>query len=83
MPKTTEIERRFVALDEKKNAEDYNFKHFHAGILFEDGKRTFEAKGICAGEIAPDFELPKVGGGSLRLSDLRGKPVALHFGSYS
>ncbi len=77
------VEQRFAALEEKKAAEDYNFEHFTTGILIEDGKRTIEAKGIGAGEIAPDFELPEVGGGSLRLSDLRGKPVLLHFGSYS
>ena len=78
-----EIERRFDALDERKAANDYNFKHFHTGILLEDGKRTVEAKGICAGDFAPDFELPQVGGGSIRLSDLRGKPTILHFGSFS
>jgi len=31
------------------------------------------------GTIAPDFELPRDGGGSLRLSSLRGKPVVLYF----
>ncbi len=77
------VERRFAALDEKKAANDYNFEHFHTGILIEDGVRTIQAQGVCAGELAPDFELSKVGGGSLRLSDLRGKPVLLHFGSYS
>ncbi|WP_159585857.1 peroxiredoxin [Chelativorans xinjiangense] len=28
---------------------------------------------------APDFELPRDGGGSLRLSELHGKPVVLYF----
>jgi len=31
------------------------------------------------GTIAPDFELPSDGGGSVRLSELRGKPVVLYF----
>ncbi len=31
------------------------------------------------GDIAPDFDLPCDGGGQLRLSDLRGKPVVLYF----
>lgn len=31
------------------------------------------------GQTAPDFELPRSGGGSLRLSSLRGKPVVLYF----
>ncbi len=43
----------------------------------------FESLAIAPGELAPDFELPQVGGGSVRLSDLRGKPTILHFGSYS
>lgn len=77
------VERQFAALDERKNEQDYNFEHFTTGILIEDGKRTIKAEGILPGEIAPDFELPKVGGGMLRLSDLRGKPVILHFGSYT
>ncbi|MEN8143821.1 MAG: redoxin domain-containing protein, partial [Gemmatimonadota bacterium] len=34
---------------------------------------------IKAGEAAPDFELETDGGGSLRLSDLRGKRVILFF----
>ncbi|MFC6488684.1 peroxiredoxin [Nitratireductor sp. GCM10026969] len=31
------------------------------------------------GSEAPDFELPRDGGGTLRLSELRGKPVVLYF----
>lgn len=31
------------------------------------------------GQEAPDFELPRDGGGSVRLSSLRGKPVVLYF----
>ena len=31
------------------------------------------------GQPAPDFDLPRAGGGSLRLSELRGKPVVLYF----
>ncbi len=31
------------------------------------------------GQEAPDFELPRDGGGTIRLSDLRGKPVVLYF----
>ncbi len=80
-----EISRRFQSLDEgkRKNFEEYNYEHFKTKVLLEDGQRTIEARGIKPGEIAPDFELPRVGGGTLRLSDLRGKPTILHFGSYS
>ncbi|MDK1489481.1 peroxiredoxin [Sinorhizobium sp. 7-81] len=31
------------------------------------------------GDVAPDFELPRDGGGSISLSSLRGKPVVLFF----
>lgn len=35
--------------------------------------------GLDKGSEAPDFELPRDGGGTLRLSALRGKPVVLYF----
>ncbi len=79
----TEIERRFNALDADEKSENYNFEHFKTGILLRDAQRTIEARGIAPGNLAPDFELPQIGGGSVRLSDLRGKPTILHFGSYS
>src|SRR5258708_7027684 len=31
------------------------------------------------GAVAPDFELPSLGGGSIRLSSLRGRAVVLNF----
>lgn len=34
---------------------------------------------LSVGDAAPDFTLPTDGGGSLTLSDLRGKPVVLYF----
>ncbi len=79
----TEIERRFAALDTDEKSDNYNFEHFKTKILLRDIERTAKAQGVQPGELAPDFELPEVGGGSLRLSDLRGRPTILHFGSYS
>lgn len=35
--------------------------------------------GPAVGAVAPEFELPKSGGGSLKLSDLGGTPVVLFF----
>lgn len=36
------------------------------------------------GDMAPDFCLPRLdGSGKVRLSDLRGRPVVLVFGSYT
>lgn len=74
---------RIEELETRKPPEEYNFEHFTTGVLIDDAKRTIRANGICAGEIAPDFELPKVGGGTIRLSDLRGRQVLMHFGSYT
>ena len=59
----------------------YNFDHFRTSHLLADVKATLQARGIRPGELAPDFELPRVDGGTLRLSDLRGGPVLLRFGS--
>ena len=75
--------QQFAALDEKVPLADYNYEHFRTEHLLEDGKRTMTDRGIMPGEIAPDFELPQAGGGTLRLSELRGSPVLLHFGSFS
>ena len=62
---------------------DYNFEHFRFEHLAADVKRTLAADGIQPGEPAPDFELARADGGSLKLSGLRGKPVLLHFGSFT
>lgn len=34
---------------------------------------------LTAGDIAPDFSLPRNGGGTISLSDFAGKPVVLYF----
>ncbi len=80
---TLDAAQRFATLDHKVPLAEYNLEHFRTKHLLEDGKRTLTNRGIQPGEPAPDFALPEVGGGSRRLSDLRGAPVLLHFGSYS
>jgi hypothetical protein len=60
---------------------DYNFEHFRTRHLLLDADGTLTTRGIAPGERAPDFELPAVGGGAIRWSDLRGRPILLHFGS--
>lgn len=65
------------------SALDYNFERFTRAELIRDVQRTWHASGIAAGEMAPDLELPRAGGGSIRLSDMRGRAVLLHFGSYT
>ena len=83
-PVTTSVAtERFAALTEKEPLGEYNYTHFRTKHLLQDAQRTIQKQGILPGEIAPDFELPRAGGGTLRLSELRGKPVLLHFGSYT
>lgn len=49
-----------------------------------DVEAAFASDGPPVGTMAPDFELaPPDGGGSVRLSDRRGRPVALIFGSWT
>lgn len=79
----TEIAQRFARLDHKLDLEDYNFEHFRTKHLLSDVWATLQRRGIAPGERAPDWELPRVGGGSLRLSQLRAKPTLLHFGSFT
>jgi hypothetical protein len=75
--------QRYASLPDKWSADQYNFDHFGAKEWLYDAWLLFSARGVKPGELAPDFELPKVGGGTLRLSDLRDKPVLLHFGSFT
>ncbi len=78
---TSQIAREFISLEERQSPNEYNYDHFSTKHLIEDVKHTFTKQGIELGAIAPDFELPRADGGTLRLSELRGRPVVLHFGS--
>ncbi len=80
----TDASEQFAGLSEKEPMGEYNYQHFRTKHLLQDAQRTLTKRGVLPGQMAPDFELPRAGGGgSLRLSDLRGKPVLLHFGSYT
>lgn len=79
-PEAAEI---FARLPDRLPETAYNFGHFRFEHLKQDVERTLDRSGIPPGDLAPDFELPLVGGGTLRLSDLRGKPALLHFGSFT
>ena len=61
----------------------YNFAHFRTGHLLADAFRTVRGAGVRPGKAAPDFSLPSADGEPLRLSSLLGRPVLLHFGSYT
>lgn len=84
-PDAPDAPARFATLERAESLEDYNFQHFRTKHLAQDGRRTVAAEGIAPGELAPDFELPRAddAGATLRLSDLRGRPVLLHFGSFT
>jgi hypothetical protein len=74
---------RFVRLDHRLSLEDYNYRHFRARHLLGEARRALADFAPRPGEEAPDFELPASIGPDIRLSDLRGRPVLLHFGSFS
>jgi hypothetical protein len=79
-----DVERKFRHMrPELFDLDAYNFEHFRTKHLAYDARATLEQRGIPAGEPAPDFEIPRVDGGTLRLSELRGRPVLLHFGSFT
>jgi cytochrome oxidase Cu insertion factor (SCO1/SenC/PrrC family) len=63
--------------------EVYNYTHFRTEHLLRDGERTLDDSGVLPGELAPDFTLTTTDGLPLRLSELRGQPVLLHFGSFT
>lgn len=77
------VEQRFRKMQGRWSVEEYNFEHFGPEHILFDVKQILTAGGLKPGAMAPDFELPRVGGGQLRLSELRDKPLLLHFGSYT
>ena len=63
--------------------EEYNYKHFRRRHLCEEVGGFLAGRGVRPGALAPEFELPAVGGGTVRLADLRDRPTLLHFGSFT
>lgn len=78
-----EVDLQFANLAGREAPEEYNFSHFRTRHFLNDMRGTAEGRGIPPGEMAPDFRLPAVGGGWIRLSELRPKPVLLRFGSFT
>ena len=73
----------FETLESRVGVEGYNYDHFRTTHLLMDARTNIIGRGIQPGELAPDWELPRAGGGTLRLSEMRGRPVLLHLGSPS
>lgn len=63
--------------------EEYNYDHFGRHHLVEEVGGFLVGRGVRPGAVAPDFELPSVGGDIVRLADLGDRPTLLHFGSYT
>lgn len=61
--------------------ERYNYDHFHRQTLGRDAKLAMMPEGPLPGDQAPDFQLQDTEGREWRLSELRGQPVVLMFGS--
>ena len=72
-------ERAAWLIDRLDPSDDFNFRHFRMRHMLAELLRT----GLPPGRQAPDFELPTTTGTRMRLSDLRGQPVLLHFVSYT
>lgn len=65
------------------DASRYNYTQFRRHHLVEEVVATVSLRGVLPGARAPDFELPRVGGGMLSLAALRDRPTLLHFGSFT
>jgi hypothetical protein len=61
---------------------DYNYKAF-SFAMDPAGVERWLREGPKPGAPAPDFALRTLEGGRVSLSELRGRPVVLEFGSYT
>ena len=70
-------------LGNQRQLNEYNYEHFRPKHLLADLWKTIRGEGLQPGSQAPDFELEPTEGDRVRLSDLRGQPVVLRFGSFT
>jgi len=77
-----DVTQQFAALEQAEPAERYNYTHFRPRHVAGEVVKTIQARGIAPGELAPDFELPAVGGGTWRLAQHLNPPILLRFGSF-
>jgi cytochrome oxidase Cu insertion factor (SCO1/SenC/PrrC family) len=72
-----------AAQDAPNNTGTENYEHYWRKHQLADFERTWRGQGVAPGREAPDFELEAATGERVRLSGLRGRPVVLHFGSFT
>lgn len=70
-------------LGNRRQLYEYNYEHFRPKHLLADLWKTLRGEGLQPGAEAPDFEMETTEGGLVRLSELRGRPVVLRFGSFT
>jgi hypothetical protein len=83
MQKTDMARQPVNPVSRLSHLDNYNFKHFRTKHWLSDMQATIDKCGIAPGMMAPDFELPGVDGLRWRLSEQHGKPILLHFGSFT
>ena len=71
------------ALGNQRQLNEYNYEHFRPKHLLADLWKTIRSEGRQPGALAPDFELESTEGDRVLLSEPRGQPVVLRFGSFT
>jgi hypothetical protein len=75
------VSELFSKMDNCQNAEEYNFEHFTRTILINEIKHSTRPSVLKCGYPAPVFDLEDTERKRQLLSNYKGKPVLLHFGS--
>ena len=70
-------------LGSQQQLDEYNYEHFRPKHLLADLWKTIRGEGLQPGAQAPDFEMETTEGERVRLSELRGQPVVVRFGSFT
>ena len=70
-------------LGNRRQLDEYNYEHFRPKHLLADLWKTLRGEGLQPGSEAPDFDMETTEGNWMRLSELRGRPVVLRFGSFT
>ncbi len=70
-------------LGSQQQLNEYNYEHFRPKHLLADIWKSIRGEGLQPDAQAPDFEMETTEGDWVRLSELRGRPVVLRFGSFT